>query len=101
MIKRKGVCDVCTREFELDEGSFALRISEEIADRHGVKWTATIFNSVQDPPGEGFSHACGKACLYRAMDQFFAKRMGQCTFKVIIDNTDDSTIKDHGGATNA
>jgi hypothetical protein len=29
MITRKGICDVCTTQFELDEGSFAVRIREE------------------------------------------------------------------------
>ncbi len=98
MIKRKGVCDVCTREFELNEGSFAVRITKEITDRHGIKWTATILNSIEDVPEDGFSHVCGKACLYRAMDEFFAKKTEHSRFKVIIDNTDDRAMHGHGGA---
>lgn len=100
MIKRKGVCDVCTREFELDEGSFAIGIAEDIVDRHVKKWTVTILSSVQEAPGEGFSHVCGKTCLYRAMDEFITKKTEPCKFKVIVDNTDDSAIQGHGGTTN-
>ena len=29
MIKRKGICDVCATEFELDEGTFGIRIMED------------------------------------------------------------------------
>jgi len=94
MIKRKGVCDVCTREFELDEGSFAIGIAEDIVDRHVRKWTVTILSSVQEAPGEGFSHVCGESCLFRAMEQAIEKTTKECRFKVIgYDGTDDSAAQ--------
>ncbi len=98
MIKRKGVCDVCTREFELDKTSFAIGITEEILDHRVTKWTVTILGSVEEAPGEGFSHVCGKTCLYRAIDEFITKKTEPCRFKVIVDNTDGGAIEGHGGA---
>ncbi|OPY80635.1 MAG: hypothetical protein A4E65_01408 [Syntrophorhabdus sp. PtaU1.Bin153] len=101
MIKHKGVCDICTKEFELSDGSFAIRIAEDSLDRHSRKWTITVLSCIQDAPDDGFSHVCGKACLYRAMDEFIGKKAEECRFRVIVDNsTDECPIKGHGGTIN-
>ena len=59
MIKRKGVCDVCTTEFELDEGSFGIRIMEDHLGPSSKKWTITVSNCVDGCLEEGFSQVCG------------------------------------------
>ena len=97
MIKRKGVCDFCEREFELNEGSFAIRIFEDGPDHSSRKWTVTILSCVKDVPEEGFSHVCGKACLYRAIDEFIGKKAEERRLRVIVDNTDESPTHGHGG----
>ncbi|MGD9579585.1 MAG: hypothetical protein AB7Y74_15210 [Syntrophorhabdus sp.] len=90
MIKRKGVCDICAKEFELNEGSFAIRIIEDKLDRYSKKWMVTIVGCVKDAPDEGFSHVCGKTCLYRALDKVMGKKTEENRLSVIVDNTDDS-----------
>ncbi|NLW34544.1 hypothetical protein [Syntrophorhabdus aromaticivorans] len=101
MIKRKGVCDICTKEFELNDGSFAIRIIEDNLNRHSKKWTVTVLSCIEDASDDGFSHVCGKACLYRAMDEFIGRRTEECRFRVIVDNsTDERAIPGHGGTTN-
>jgi len=97
MIKRKGVCDICTKEFELNAGSFALRIVEDTFDRYSKKWTVTVLSCIKDAPEEGFSHVCGKTCLYRAMDQFMGKATEECKIRVVVDNSiDGSAAQEHG-----
>jgi len=96
MIKRKGVCDVCTKEFELNDGSFAIRMVEEEYDRYRRKWTVTVLSCIQDAPEEGFSHVCGKTCLYRAMDQLLCKG-AECRVRVVVDNSaDEGTVPERG-----
>lgn len=94
MIKRKGVCDVCTTEFELDKGSFAVRIVEDTFDRSSKKWTITILNCASDTPNEGFSHVCGISCLYEAIiNKVNDKKTEECNFRIIgYDGMDDSNI---------
>jgi hypothetical protein len=93
MIKHKGVCDVCTTEFELSEGSFAIKILEDVVDCSHKKWTITVLNLVDDtpPPDEGFSHVCGITCLYEALTEVIDKKTEDCKFRIIgYDGTDDS-----------
>jgi hypothetical protein len=59
MIKRKGVCDVCNTEFELDEGSFGIRIMDDHLGPSSKKWTITVSNCVDGCLEEGFSQVCG------------------------------------------
>ena len=94
MIKRKGVCDVCETEFELSEGSFAIKIVKDSDDCSPKRWTITLLSLVNDTPGEGFSHVCGETCLFRAIEQTIEKKTGECRFKIIgYDGTDDSAIQ--------
>ncbi|MCK9228226.1 MAG: hypothetical protein PHT96_12735 [Syntrophorhabdaceae bacterium] len=94
MIKRKGVCDVCSTEFELSDGSFAIRIVKDNDDRSSRKWTITLLSLVNDTPAEGFSHVCGETCLFRAIERAIEKRTEECRFRIIgYDGTDDSAIE--------
>jgi hypothetical protein len=94
MIKRKGVCDVCETEFELSDGSFAIKIIEDNDDRSSKKWTITLLNLVGNIPEEGFSHVCGETCLFRAIEQAIEKRTKEPTFKIIgYDSTDDNATQ--------
>jgi hypothetical protein len=63
-IKQKGVCDVCTKEFELNGGSFGV----SIINVGNGEINVSIF-PVKSAP-DGVSHVCGKACLYRMLDSY-------------------------------
>ena len=94
MIKRKGVCDVCNTEFELEEGSFGLRIMEDDLGPSAKKWTITVSNCVDGCLEEGFSHVCGMACLYKAISEVVDKKTREADFKVIgYDGLDDSNAR--------
>ncbi len=99
MIKRKGICDICDKEFELSDGSFAIRVVEDSLDRHSKKWVVTILSCIQDAPDDGFSHVCGRACLCRALDEFIGRRTEECRFRVIVDNSNDECTADGLGST--
>jgi hypothetical protein len=66
MIKQKGVCDVCTKEFELNGGSFGVKFTQSEADTT-QRTVIEIFHSAKEAP-TGYQHVCGKACLYRLVD---------------------------------
>jgi hypothetical protein len=92
MIKRKGVCDVCTREFELEEGSFGVRIMEDNLGPASKKWTITVLDCVDGCLDEGFSHVCGMACLYQALSEVIDKKTRESDFrKISYDSVDNST----------
>ena len=74
MIKRKGVCDVCSTEFELDEGSFGIKIMEDHLGPSSKKWTITVSNCVEGCFEEDFSQVCGIACLYKAISEVVGKK---------------------------
>jgi hypothetical protein len=94
MIKRKGVCDVCTREFELDEGSFGIRISEDNASASSRKWVITVSSCVDGCLDEGFSHVCGMACLYEAISEAIEKKTEESDFRIVgYDGADDSNTR--------
>ena len=94
MIKRKGVCDVCTTEFELDEGSFGMRITEGNLGPSSRKWTITISSCVDGCLDEGFSHVCGMACLYQAISEVIDKKTKESDFRVIgYDGANDSDTR--------
>lgn len=67
MIKQKGVCDVCTKEFELNNGCFAVLVEEEVGLGNKPHITIRIASILAS--GEAYSHVCGKACLYRMIDK--------------------------------
>jgi hypothetical protein len=89
MIKRKGVCDICNTEFELDEGTFATRIAKDSAR----KWTITVSSCGADGCiEEGSSHVCGMACLYEAISEVIDKKTRELDFKIVgYNGSDDST----------
>ncbi len=93
MIKRKGVCDVCTTEFELDEGSFGIRIMEEnVGPSKG--WTITVLDCVDGCLDDGFSHVCGMACLYQAISKVIDKKTKEADFRIVgYDDADDSNTR--------
>jgi hypothetical protein len=62
MLKQKGVCDLCTMEFELNTGRFAVHSA-------AIHKTLTITIAPIDEAPEGSKHVCGKACLHRMIDQ--------------------------------
>ena len=83
MITRKGICDVCTTQFELDDGSFAVRILEEDdLDCSHKKWTITVLSCTKDTPEEGFSHVCGISCLYETITKVIDKTKEECKLGV-------------------
>jgi hypothetical protein len=91
MIKRKGVCDVCTTEFELDEGSFGIRITEDNLGPSSKKWTITVMSCADGCLDEGFSHVCGLTCLYEAISEVIDKKTKESDFRIIgYDGGDDS-----------
>lgn len=71
MIKQKGVCDVCMSEFELNGGTFGVKV---IKSEEGTipRTVIEIFHNAHEAP-EGYQHICGKACLYRLVDTFIDK----------------------------
>lgn len=86
MIKCKGVCDACKKEFDLDAGSFAVKIEKDNFDGCSDKWTVTILRSTNDAVGfEGFFHACGKTCLYRTINNVISRRTEEDGFRVILE----------------
>jgi len=94
MIKRKGVCDVCHTEFELDEGSFAIKIAKSNSGPSPMKWTITVTSCVDGCLEEGFSHVCGMACLYDAISEAVEKKTQESDFKVVgYDGIDDSNAR--------
>jgi hypothetical protein len=94
MIKRKGVCDVCGTEFELEYGSFGIRIMEDNLGPSSKKWTITISNCVDGCLDEGFSHVCGMACLYKAISEVIDKKTKEPDFKIIgYAGVDDSNTQ--------
>jgi hypothetical protein len=93
MIKHKGVCDVCTAEFELGKGSFAIRMVEDDLHRSRKKWTITVLD-IDNTPEDGFFHVCGVACLYEAITEVIGKRTEGCKFRTIAyDDTYDSKAR--------
>jgi hypothetical protein len=94
MIKRKGVCDVCTTEFELDEGSFGIRIMEDSFGPSSKKWTITISSCVDGCLDEGFSHVCGMTCLYEAISEVVDRKTKESDFKIVgYDGVDDGVAR--------
>ena len=94
MIKRKGVCDVCNTEFELDEGSFGIRILEDHLGPSSKKWTITIMSCVDGCIDEGFSHLCGMTCLYEAISEVIGRKTKESDFKIIgYDGVDDRSSR--------
>jgi len=94
MIKQKGICDVCHTEFELEERSFGFRIVEENPGSPYKKWTITVTSCVDGCLAEGLSHACGLACLYRAISENVDRKAEDPDFKIVgYEGTDDSTTR--------
>jgi hypothetical protein len=94
MIKRKGVCDVCTTEFELEEGSFGIKIMEDHFGPSSKKWTITVSNCVDGCLDEGFTHVCGMACLYHAISEVIDKKTKEPDLRIIgYDGMDDSNTR--------
>ena len=94
MIKRKGVCDVCNTEFELDEGSFGIRIMEDHLGPSSKKWTITVSNCVDGCLEEGFSQVCGMTCLYKAVSEVVEKKTKESDLRIVgYDGADDSKIQ--------
>lgn len=93
MIKRKGICDVCATEFELDDGSFAVKTMEDELDCSHKKWTITFLNCTDDTPEEGFSHVCGIGCLYETINKVIDKTKEECKLRIVAhDGTGDSNV---------
>jgi hypothetical protein len=91
MIKRKGVCDVCSTEFELDEGSFGIKITEDNVGLSSKKWTITVSSCVDGCLDEGFSHVCGMTCLYEAISAVVEKKTKEPDLRIVdYDGVDDS-----------
>ena len=94
MIKRKGVCDVCKTEFELDKGSFGITIKEDTLGPSANKWAITVMSCVDGCLDEGFSHVCGMACLYRAIREAIDKDTKEPDLRITdYDDLDDSNIR--------
>jgi hypothetical protein len=94
MIKRKGVCDVCTTEFELDEGSFGIKIAGGSLGPSSKKWTISVSSCVDGCLDEGFSHVCGMTCLFEAISAVIEKKTREPDLTIIgYDGVDDSNTR--------
>jgi hypothetical protein len=94
VIKRKGVCDICSTEFELDEGSFGIRIAEDHLGSSSKRWTITVTSCLNGCLDEGFSHVCGMACLYQAISDVVDKKTKEPDFTVVgYDGVNDSNTR--------
>ena len=94
MVKLKGVCDVCNTEFELDEGSFGIKIVEESQGPSPKKWTITVSSCAGGCVDEGFSQVCGMTCLYEAISEVIEKRTKEPHFRIVgYDGADDSKAR--------
>jgi hypothetical protein len=94
MIKRKGVCDVCKTEFELDKGSFGITIMEDNLGPSSKKWTITVLSCVDGCLDEGFSHVCGMTCLYEAISEVIDRKTKEPDLRIIgYDGVDDSNVR--------
>lgn len=94
MIKRKGVCDVCAEEFELSEGTFAMRIIEDDIDHSRKKWTITVLDCIDDCSEQGFFQVCGITCLYEAIADVVDRRKEESKFRTIgHEAPNDSTVQ--------
>jgi len=94
MIKRKGVCDVCSTEFELDEGSFGIKIMEDHLGPSSKKWTITVSNCVDGCFEEDFSQVCGMTCLYKAISEVVGKKTKESDLRIVgYDGVDDSSAQ--------
>ncbi len=91
MIKRKGVCDVCATEFELDKGSFGIKVAEDDLGPPSKKWTITVVSCLDGCLDDGFSHLCGMSCLYRAISDVVEKKTEEPDFTIVgYEGIDDS-----------
>lgn len=94
MIKSKGVCDVCHTEFDLEERTFGFKITEDSPGSPFKKWTVTISSCVDGCLEEGLSHACGLACLYRAISEVVDKKAEEADFRIIgYEGADDRSTR--------
>jgi len=94
MIKRKGVCDVCKTEFELDKGSFGITIKEHNSGPSSKKWTISVMSCVDGCLDEGFSHVCGMTCLYEAISAVIEKKTTEPDLRIVgYDGLDDSNVR--------
>jgi hypothetical protein len=94
MIKLKGVCDVCHTEFELDEGSFGIKIVHDNRGPSPEKWTITVSSCADGCVDEGFSQVCGITCLYEAISEVIEKKTREPHFRIVgYDGTDDSKAR--------
>ncbi len=94
MIKRKGICDVCATEFELDEGTFGIRIMEDDVGPSSKKWIITVLSCADGCLDEGFSHLCGMTCLYEAISEVIEKKTKEPHFRITgYDGLDDSNTR--------
>lgn len=74
MIKQKGVCDSCGKEYEF-VSSFAIRIvGDEIRGQLNYIKVSHVADVIK--LDDNYRHVCGKACLYRMIDEFIDKNGG-------------------------
>ena len=94
MIKQKGVCDVCGREFELDDGSFGIAIVEGDFTSSSKKWTITVVSCANGCLHDGLFHVCGMACLYEAISSAVDQKKKESDFSIVgYDETGDSNTR--------
>ena len=90
----QGVCDVCNTAFELDEGSFGIKILEDHVGPSSKKWTITVTSCLDGCLDEGFSHVCGITCLYEAISAVVEKKTKEADLRIVgYDGADDSKIQ--------
>jgi hypothetical protein len=94
MIKRKGVCDVCSTEFELERGSFGIKIIEDSSGASSRHWTINVMSCMDGCLEDGFSHVCGMACLYKAISEVIDKKTKEPDFRIVgYDGENDSNTR--------
>ncbi len=94
MIKRKGVCDVCKTEFELDKGSFGITIRKDTSGPSSKRWTINVMTCADGCLDEGFSHVCGLTCLYEAISGVIENKSENPDFRIVgYHGLDDSNIR--------
>lgn len=67
MIKSKGVCDICQKEFEIGNGCFAVQFNHDKGVLEMKIWTDLLTS----PREDWIVDICGKECLYRHLERCF------------------------------
>jgi hypothetical protein len=66
MIKQKGVCDECGKEFEINGGCYAINLTMYSTEPKIMQ--INLYSEIKKAPDD-YVHLCGKQCLYKFLDR--------------------------------